>query len=154
MKQSEDGKAKTAVHIAAGMGYADVTKELIVRGADCVAKDCDGLSPYELAVHMQTDQAFKNARGPVTLDEWGQIADALTQATFAYEKQLALEEFAEDGIQKLQAAVRGSISRKAVGEVMQNKEYPFLVVVDCANGLYRVKPTSVLQTITAQGPTQ
>jgi hypothetical protein len=134
--ESEDGKKKSAIHLAAGMGYADCTLELIARGIDCLAVDSEGMTPYQLAVHMQTDKAFKNERGSVSQDEWATIAQSLSQAVAMLERLLAKQEFAEEGIQKLQAAVRGSMSRKVMNSVLTNKEYPFLISVDCANGLY------------------
>jgi hypothetical protein len=118
------------------MGYVDVTLELIARGTDCLAVDCESLTPYQLAVHMQTDKAFKNERGSVSDEDWTKIAGALSSATALLERQMAKNEFAEEGIQKLQALARGSMSRKMMNSVLTNKEYPFLITVECASGLY------------------
>jgi hypothetical protein len=133
---STDGKKKTAIHLSAGMGHSAATQELIARGIDTLAVDSEGLTPYELALHMQTDKDFKNQNGYVSDEDWAQIRYELTIANAALEQLDAVHGFAEDGIQKLQAAVRGKRVRKSMNAIAQSKLYPFTIHVERANGLY------------------
>jgi ankyrin repeat protein len=47
---ARDERARTALHYAAAMGYTDVAKLLVERGADLAAKDADGVTPVDAAL--------------------------------------------------------------------------------------------------------
>jgi len=46
---ARDGRGRTALHHAASVGYTDVVKFLVERGADLRAADADGLTPLDAA---------------------------------------------------------------------------------------------------------
>eukprot|EP01134_Creolimax_fragrantissima_P001830 CFRG1830T1 len=64
----------TPLHLAAGMGYLEVVKALIVEGdANMEALDCDNWKPYDVAKRTREDTSFANKYGMVCEETWQHI---------------------------------------------------------------------------------